>query len=176
MTMVVTPQVVTQVVTSPPLQRTATPKPASTPVPATRTPAPPPTEVAASDWDIPSLPANVSELRFFEGGYDIPPRDEREYTTRFSQAETRYIDYELNLEFPEPGRRVEFVVETVYYRPDGTELAWLTADCYLEADWTSSWHAKGWGWDEPGNWPLGTYYVELYVDGNLVAGGEFEVF
>jgi serine/threonine protein kinase len=177
MTMVVTSHIVTQVVTSPPSERTATSSPATSTVPVpTRTSAPPSTETPVPDWDIPSLQANVTDMRFFEGGYDIPPRDERQYTTRFAQSDTRYINYELNLEFPEPGHQVEFQVEAVYYRPDGTELTTLSADYHLEADWTTSWHAKGWGWDEPGNWPVGTYDVELYVDGYLIAFGVFEVY
>jgi tRNA A-37 threonylcarbamoyl transferase component Bud32 len=184
-TMVVTSQVVTQVVTVAPSGLKATsipvwtdtplPRPATaTTVPPTSTPRPVPTQTPV--WDIPSLQANVSELRFFEGPYTMPPHDERQYTTRFASSSTRYINYELNLEFPEPGRYIEFQVEAVYYQPDGSELTSFTADYHLEADWTTSWHAKGWGWDDPGQWSVGTYYVELYVDGQLIATGAFEVY
>jgi serine/threonine protein kinase len=179
-TMVVTSQVVTQVVTSAPSGPTVTPVPVRTDAPTlvspTRTPTPPPTQTPVPEWDIPSLPANVTELRFFEGGYDMPSHDERQYSSRFAASEARYIDYELNLEFPEPGRRVDFQVEAVYYNPDGTELTRFSADYHLEADWTTSWHAKGWGWDDPGKWSVGTYRVELYVDGQLAVSSSFEIY
>jgi serine/threonine protein kinase len=179
-TMVVTSQVVTRVVTSAPGGPTATLVPARTAVPTevppTRTPVPAPTQTPVPPWDIPSLQANVTDLRFFEGGYNMPPRDERQYDTRFSSATARYINYELSLEFPAPGRQVDFQVEAVYYGPDGTELARFTADYHLEADWTTSWHAKGWGWDNPGQWSPGTYRVELYVDGQVAASGTFEIY
>jgi tRNA A-37 threonylcarbamoyl transferase component Bud32 len=189
-TMVVTSQVVTQVVTAAPGGPTATlvavstaaprpteaataPPPTNTPPPPTRTPIPPPT--AAPAYDISSLKADITDLRFFEGPYTLPDRDERNYTTRFARSEARYINYELNLKFPAPGERRDFQVEAVYYQPDGSELARFTADYHLEADWTTSWHAKGWGWDDPGKWPTGQYWVELYVDGQLIGTGTFEV-
>jgi serine/threonine protein kinase len=169
-TMVVTSQIVTRVVTSAP------PEPTTTPVPAPKDTPVPPTPTLAAVWDIPSLRATVTELRFFEGGYDMPPRDARQYGTRFAQAEARYIDYELNLEFPAPGRPVDFEVMAVYYGPDGTELDRFSAEYRLEADWTTSWHAKGWGWDDPGKWSTGAHRVELYVDDALIASGTFEIY
>jgi predicted Ser/Thr protein kinase len=184
-TMVVTSQVVTQVVTSAPGGPTATlvalntaaPLPTETDTPAplpTHTPVPQPTAMAA--YDIPSLRADITDLRFFEGPYNLPARDERTYATRFARSEARYINYELNLKFPAPGERKDFQVEAVYYQPDGSELARFAADYHVEADWTTSWHAKGWGWDDPGKWPTGMYQAELYVDGQVIATGSFEVY
>jgi serine/threonine protein kinase len=169
-TMVVTSQIVTRVVTSAPAV------PTTTPVPAATSTVLPPTPTLVAVWDIPSLQATVTELRFFESSYDMPPRDARQYGTRFAQSEARYIDYELNLEFPAPGHPVDFQVTAVYYGPDGTELDRFSAEYRLEADWTTSWHAKGWGWGDPGKWSTGTHRVELYVDDALIASGTFEIY
>jgi len=37
-------------------------------------------------YDIPSLPANVTTLRFFESGYDQPAYEDREYKSRFPES------------------------------------------------------------------------------------------
>jgi serine/threonine protein kinase len=175
-TMVVTSQVVTQVVTPVPAEPTATLVRTDTPMPPPVSPTPPPAQPSAPTWTIPSIPANVASLLLFESDYNMPARDQRQYATRFAGSETRYINYELNLEFPAPGRPIDFQVEAVYYQPDGTELVRFAADYRLEADWTTSWHAKGWGWDDPGQWPPGTYRLDLYVDGQVIASAAFEIY
>ena len=167
-TLVVTSEVVTQVVTSAPVWVTAT-----------NTPQPPPTAPAATpepEWNIPSLQANIENLRFFEAPQQQPPREERVYSQRFAQSEARYIYYEINLAYPEHSQAVDFALDVVYRNPDGSAFAEFTGNHRIEADWTSSWHSKGWGWDDPGKWPVGTYGVELYVEGELIATGSFEIY
>ncbi len=192
-TFVVTPEIVTQVVTSAAVDpgagatevvivpvASATPAPSATPTPSPRPTeppaAPPPTQTPTPDWDIPALQANVEALRFFEGPKEQPPRDEREYGQRFARAEARYVYYELYLEYEEHDRRIDFALDIVYYYPDGSVFTEFTGNHHIEPDWTTSWHAKGWGWGEPGKWTLGTYRVELYLEGEMIASGTFEIF
>lgn len=129
--------------------------------------APPPTGT------IPSLDATVSSLRFFEGEYQAPPREQRVYTQRFDPARTRYVHWELTLAHPAPGRRRVFSIQSVWYHPDGRVLARLPMHTAVEADWTWSYHHAS--WHGTGGWAAGTYRVELYVRGQPVAGGSFEV-
>jgi serine/threonine protein kinase len=168
-TMVVTSQVVTQVVTPVPATPTELP-------PATNTPVLPPAQPSAPTWTIPSLQATVTDLLLFESGYSMPAHDERQYATRFASSETHYINYELDLEFPAPGQPLDFQVEAVYYGPDGTELTRFTDTYHLEPDWTTSWQSRGWGWDDPGKWSVGTCRVDLYVEDQVIASIEFEIY
>jgi WD40 repeat protein len=113
---------------------------------------------------------------FFESGVDLTPYDERVYDAAFPQASSRYIAWELNLDYPEPGEQVDFEIYAIWYGPDGQILAEQTMDdAYLGADWTSSAHAMGWGWDDPGEWDPGKYSVDLYVGDDLMATGSFEI-
>jgi serine/threonine protein kinase len=166
-TLVVTSEVVTQVVTPAPVWVTPTNIPQPQPTAPAATP--------ASEWDIPSLQANIESLRFFEGPQQQPPHEGRVYSQRFAQSKARYIYYELNLEYAEHSQAVDFVLDVIYRSPDGSVFAELTGNHRIEADWTSSWHSKGWGWSDPGKWPIGTYRVEMYVAGELVATGSFEI-
>jgi hypothetical protein len=125
---------------------------------------------------IPSLNATVTALNFFEGGNDGVPSGQRIYRTRFSKSEARFIFWELNLEYPAPGRRRDFDIGATWYKPDGSVLTNQTKPAYLESNWTNSYHSYGWGWEEPGNWQPGSYRVELSVQGQRVASGVFEIY
>ena len=102
--------------------------------------------------------------------------DDRVYADRFYNPETRSIYYELNLIHPERQELVEFVIRAIYYYPDGSVMGDFTKDSSAEVDWDTSWHATGWGWEEPGKWDLGSYYVEIHVNDQFAADGWFEVY
>lgn len=106
----------------------------------------------------------------------MPDKDDRQHSDTFFLPDTRSIYYELNLVHPERPERVDFTIRAVYYYPDGSVMADFNKDSYTEADWTQSWHATGWGWEEPGNWKEGDHYVELFIGDDLVAWGWFTVY
>jgi hypothetical protein len=125
------------------------------------------------------LNARVTSLRFFESGYDMLPREERVYAQRFASGTTRCINWELNLEYPAPGRRIDFQITAINLRDNGTplweEIRRQTMDAHVEATWTRSYHWWGYGWPDPGNWESGSYRVDLYVEGKKIASAPFEI-
>jgi hypothetical protein len=135
----------------------------------------------------PSPPLNpqVTALRFYESGYgDLPP-DQRVYAQRFASDTSRYINWALDLEHPAPGRPVDLKITAIYLRDNGTgswEEFWRgTWDTSVEGDWTESSHWGGYGFDDPGNWPIGSYRVDIYfeglnIDGQLIASEQFEIY
>jgi hypothetical protein len=151
---------------------TNTPLPTITPLPEP-SPTSPPTPTS-SDSVITDV-AQVTEVLFFESAAGMPAVEEREYATRFPKSTARYINYQLNLEYPPPERRIEFVIKAVWYDPDGEIFAEGSMDGYIESDWTYSAHASGQGWEEPGKWPVGEHTVELSVGGVLLASGSYEI-
>jgi hypothetical protein len=129
---------------------------------------------AASAIPIPG--AKVTGLRFYEGGFNAPSLDQRRYVTRFSSPQTRYVWFELGLEYPPPGRRIEFPIKAVWYRPDGSVLTRQTLEGVVEADWNNSYHSQAWGAEQAGSWKPGEYRVEVFVEGQKVANGSFEIY
>ncbi len=125
---------------------------------------------------IPSFKARVTSLWFFEGNATAPPLKERNYDIRFKDSATRFIFWELNLEHPAPGRQVNLAIEAFWYRPDGSLLRKQVLKTSIEPNWTWSYQTFGYGWDEPGHWEVGSYHVDLYVEGNRIASGSFEVY
>ena len=124
------------------------------------------------------LNAKVTEIKFFEGGYDAPAKDQRFYRTSFSRAGTRYVNFELNLQHPMPGKRKDFVVEHVWFNSSGNEIFRGNLNTFIQDNWSSSYHNTGYGWRETSSarWIAGTYRVDLYVNGNKIASENFNVY
>jgi tetratricopeptide (TPR) repeat protein len=122
------------------------------------------------------LNLRVTSLRFFEGGYSPPPLEQRVYSNRFDKSKTRYVNWELKLEFPAPGRRVSFPIEQFWYRADGSLVTRQTWQASIEPNWTWSYHNHGYGRNNPDNWGAGPYRVDLYVEGQKLASGSFEIY
>lgn len=124
---------------------------------------------------IPLIQAKVNVLKFFESEFNTPPANEWIFANSFSRAGTRYIYWALFFEYPAQGRRVDFKIDSVWYRPDGSVLARQVTPTYVEPQWTSSNCSNGWGAMIPGTFMPGTYRVELSVDGKPIASGVFEI-
>ena len=121
-----------------------------------------------------SLGAKISSLKFFEGPYDIPSRNERVYRTSFDPAKVRYLYWQVDFKYPEPGRRVEFGITTNCYNPDGSVRFSQITNSYTMPTWKTHWTTKGWGNKTPGKaWQPGRYRLELEVDGEKIAQGFF---
>ena len=103
------------------------------------------------------------------------PQDARVYRKTFPRQTARYISWELNLAHPPPDQRIDYEIEAVYHRPDGTIFAHQTAGSHVDTGWRISWRTRGRGWSDPGNWKVGTYRVDLTVDGDLIASSPFEI-
>jgi hypothetical protein len=145
----------------------------------------PPVVNPVPDGYIPLLNGYVTTLQFYESGYNGLPLDQRVYDQRFARETTRYIWNELTLEYPAPGRRVDFKLTVIYYRDTGAgsweELHRYPVDTYVEGDWTWSYYDSGYGFNDPGTWQVGLYLVEIYFEGlgsdsQLIASKQFEIY
>lgn len=116
------------------------------------------------------------KLRFYASTEDVPDLDKRQYQTRFAKDSLAYLNWELNLSYGKVKKRTPFSIQAVFYHSNGDEFARQTLDTYADKDWENSYHNWGWGWDKPGEWQKDTYTVELYVRGNMVKKGTFEVY
>ena len=123
-----------------------------------------------------SLRARVKSLRLFESDYNQPAKDQRSFGTNFKASSTRFLNWQLDLGYPKPGRRVDFKITAVCYRQNGSVQFKQAMDGHANADWTSSWHSMGWGNRALGKaWRPGNYRLELSIDGERVASREFRV-
>ena len=115
-------------------------------------------------------------MRFFEQEFDpYLPSDARVYKKTFSHQTTRVVGWEVRLAHPPQPERIEYEIEAVYYRPDGTIFSRRSLDSYVDAGWTGSRRSWRTGWRLPRQWRTGLYKVELFIDEEVAASGEFEI-
>ena len=119
-------------------------------------------------------------MKFYESasaGYKALPRDDRVYRKVFFRSTTRYVNGELYLTFPSPDRHIDFNIDAVFYRSDGSVVARRVAGGYVNEHWQrgSEYWVFGTGSSQPSQWKAGLYRVDLSVEGKLIASEEFEI-
>jgi len=117
----------------------------------------------------------VAAVNFFESGADTPAYKDRTYRTRFIQSLTRYINWEVNFKLEPLGKRLDYKIQAVWRKPDGSVLTKQKKDAYIEGDWTAPYTSWGYGSKAGGSYEPGNYEVEFFVQGRKIASGQFEV-
>jgi hypothetical protein len=117
-------------------------------------------------------------VKFFESGFTSPPREQRQYTTQFPKSTTRYVSFEVgakNLLYRNRNQRP--LIFGRYYNPDGSLRGEARIDQVdVLSDWENADLWSGWGWEKPGNWPAGTYRVEILFGNVKVGEGSFSIY
>ena len=119
-------------------------------------------------------------MKFYESAstdYESVPRDDRVYRTVFPRSTTRYVNGELYITFPSPERQIDFQIDAVFYRSDGSVVARRAAGGFVNEHWQrgSDYWVFSAGSGQPSQWKAGLYRVDLLVEGNLIASEEFEI-
>ena len=142
--------------------------PTDIPYPSTNTPT-----QSVVEWFINQV--EIDEFRFFNAGEDPIASAQRDYSHNFGQTNARVIYCELDLNHTRPGENKAFVMQAVYHDPDGVVYGDVVIKPVVEAGRTSSNWVLGYGWDDPGNWDVGTYRVDVYVGNEKITSDSFEI-
>lgn len=146
--------------------------------PEVKPPAKPPAK-GAKPPDKPATPlgllkAKVLAVRLFESGGDVPDRKNRVVTTTFDALTTRFINLELELEYPATAKRTDFEVPCQIEGPDSVARVPVVKGT-VEAGWVGSYHNVGWGARNRGLWPEGAYHVTCRDQNDVIASTDFTV-
>jgi hypothetical protein len=119
----------------------------------------------------------LKTIRFFEGGYDPPEDSQRQFMVQFPKSTTRYVWCQIDVEnLLYNIREQNHKVIWRFYNPDGKLRGETNADFQIKREWYTAWIPSGWGWDQPGNWPVGTYRTEVWIDGKKSGENIFTVY
>jgi hypothetical protein len=133
-----------------------------------------PSPANASSRPMPSL--ELESLRFFESGQVMPEKEQRRYSTGFPQRTACYISFELTMRNRLYRQRSEiYSLKMRYFNPDGSILWERQEDRLIKSDNERPSYAMGYGWVQPGRWKVGTYRVEILIDGVKFAEGSFTI-
>ncbi len=121
---------------------------------------------------IPSINANISEVKFFESPYNPQPKEQRQYRMGFDARTARYINWELNLTHNAPGNPVSFQVDSEWFK-SGELFYRYTINYTIQSDWTYSYNSHGYSMAP---WTQGIYRVDLSIGGQKIASEYFDVY
>lgn len=130
---------------------------------------PAPFEVVQNPTDVAGAEIRVAEMRFFPVVKDLPAKADRQYATSLAATETRRIGVEIEFTHAPLGRTVKVPIACYFYWPDGQTSPPLNLNYEPQEAWPGGYAAGGMGWDEPGQWPQGTYTVACMIYGRPVA-------
>ncbi len=115
-------------------------------------------------------------MNFFESGSYSVMKPKRVYATRFANIGTRYVTYEVTLQYPESKDEGKVVLESRWVKPDGAPETKQDQLLILPAGTTTGSWAYGWGTQEGGYFHPGTYTVDFYLADKKAGRGKFEVY
>jgi len=124
---------------------------------------------------IPEIHARLVAMRFFSSLDTVPPRAVRLYSTRFEISATKYLNVELELAFPRPGRVVELPIACQFVKPDGSVLGTLDLNSTIQADWPDMIRSAGWGSLNGGSYGPGVYRARCSSGSTLLGEASFEM-
>jgi hypothetical protein len=127
------------------------------------------------DGFIPYINADVVSLKFFESARTGQLAGSPNYRTKFQQLVTRCIFWELILENPPLAKDTELEIISVWFAPGGDILARAAQSWVVSKGNSLHSTTSGWGYDEMGKWSPGTYRLDLYIGGDRVVSGLFEI-
>ena len=117
-----------------------------------------------------------SQLSLFESGPGIPAPESRIYAVSFSTAHTRFINWDLFLEFAAPvAQDLSLPVNATILRSNGTVLTVQSLTANLQTGWTWFRMWNGWGSANPYNWAPDTYTLNITMGDVPIASTAFVV-
>jgi hypothetical protein len=115
-------------------------------------------------------------LACFESGPGVPAPELRVYDSVFYSAYTRFINWDLYIEFEAPlAAALDLPLIAHYYRADGSLYASQDLSANLQAGWVWYRTANGWGSPNTGTWTPGAYSVSVSIGGSPIARTSFSV-
>ena len=128
---------------------------------------------ATEYWDFSKwISSKVTTVKFFESGYDLLPINQRKYQNAFPSSQTRYINCQINLQYPvKMKNRISFRLDYEWHGHNWNINSY--GNSYIEPEWNYSYYSSSVG---AGGLRPGSYSVVIKLDGKQVASGEFIVY
>lgn len=106
---------------------------------------------------------HIADVKFFETGITLTNPGSRFYSTRFKQSRTRYVGYEVLL-MDCPHYAFNIKTSVCFYDKNGV-LFGKTINTYsFPMNYGTCNFSAGWGWAQAGNWKIGKYKIQIWLN------------
>jgi hypothetical protein len=117
----------------------------------------------------------LRRLRFFTETSTALAISERQFASSFPKSTTRLVYFEIEVAHPWRYVSCSYRVRARYVHTDGSVMGETEGDAVTQSGTETFSCTQGWGWEQPGRWPLGVHRVEILLDGMSFATGEFSI-
>ncbi len=105
------------------------------------------------------------QARFYERGVAEIKKENRRYSDTFFKNTARSVMIEVDFKnLTHQKESHNHLLTFSWINPNGTTRGMTTAKLNIKSEWETCWQISGWGWDDPGKWPLGEYRVKIVMD------------
>lgn len=92
------------------------------------------------------------------------------------RSTTTYVYAEIELKnYLYQVRDQDVTLTFKYYLENGTLLTEFDTVFSIKRDWEFAWYYDSWGWEAPGNWPVGTHRIEVWIGGTRFVVKKFTI-
>jgi hypothetical protein len=116
----------------------------------------------------------VTSTRFYSTEDGIPSYGEKQYTDRFPEDTTKYINSEVSFIHSLPGRQLQIPIKIVVYASSGKSIYESKYNHIIEKDESKSSLHMSWKYDN-NKWLIGPYKIEVFCNEKLIAYGKFSI-
>jgi hypothetical protein len=124
------------------------------------------------------FPKDKGELEYISFDiYDIEPVDENvKPKDSLPKSTTTYVYGMLTVKNLLKGLQdQEYKITYKYYSQTGQLLGQSDSTFSVKKEWQFATFYSNWGWDQPRNWAIGNYTLELWIDDNKFAVKKFSI-
>lgn len=118
----------------------------------------------------------LTAFKIFEYGEGVKDPAPFPNQSRFLKSSSRYIYWHFQLEHSQIKSPIHFSVDAVYKKSNGEDFGTSRLELQINADGIKSFFYAGLGWKDPGNWPAGSYTLDILINGEKLTGGTFEIY
>jgi len=116
-----------------------------------------------------------TELYFYESPDNQTEENERLYAIIFDRDQTRLVNFNFRIIFNTPDEPKEFTLKAKYIHPDNSVLWETEKEFTLDSGDVQINFNDGYGFEEPGNWSIGTYIIRIYFEDYFLTEGYFKI-
>lgn len=120
-------------------------------------------------------PLQDATVKFFLSGSTIKEEDRKKTDVVFNQSQACFVNFLVESKNRYHQKKDSTVRYRAFYFYGGTSMGDIDTKQKIQSTWATSYFSSGRGYDEPGQWEVGHYRVEVWIDDHKFKDLNFEI-